>query len=651
MKDCSTVSHSAAGLAWLRMSPLRHIVLLVVDVVIAAVSLWCGFLLRFDGKILPQYAAKIPEYLLLLVTVRTLSNVVLKLHRWSFRFSGLADGTRIGVAGVLGTGLFLVGAFLLQVRMPPRSVVVMELLLTICAMTVMRFSPRLGWTYRADRRRVRRNGTLRTLIVGAGVAGDMLWRDLAQSDEHSYKVIGFVDDDRSKWGAIIGGIPVLGGIEDLPRFVKQHSIGKILIAIPRLAGSRIREILALCADLKVGFKILPVSFVYLNERTSASMLQDLSPEDLLPREQVTFSDSDASSLLADRTALVTGAAGSIGSEICLQIAHGGIGRLVMVDINENDLYLLARKLEREVPCVPVNVEVADIRDRGRMVRLLEASRPSDVFHAAAHKHVPLMEIAPAEAIKNNVVATRDLALAAHEKGVERFVYISTDKAVRPTSVMGVSKRVGEMIVRSLAERSKTQFTAVRFGNVLGSAGSVVPLFREQIAVGGPVTVTHPDVRRYFMTIREAVGLVLKVAYGDYGALCVLDMGEQIKIVDLARHMITMAGLLPDDDVPITFIGLRPGEKLFEELLTEDEERAARVSEKILGVTGPPPPSNLERMLDELGLAAESEDDASVRRLLHAIVPSYVAPEGGHRGTRSTPYPTVSGRAAGMGDMA
>jgi FlaA1/EpsC-like NDP-sugar epimerase len=648
MKECWTVSRPAKGLARLRTSPLRHVLILALDVAIAAASLWGALLLRFDGRILAEYADRIAEYLALLITVRTLSNVVLKLHRWSFRFSGLADGTRIGVAGLLGTGLFLVGAFLMQVRMPPRSVVVMELLLTTCAMTVLRFSPRLAWMYRADRRRVRKNGTLRTLIVGAGVAGDMLRRDLVQSDEHNYRVIGFVDDDRSKWGAIIGGIPVLGGIEGLPRFVKQHEIGTILIAIPRLAGSRIREILALCADLKVRFKILPVSFVYLRDRTSTSMLQDLSPEDLLPREQVTFSNSGASALLTGRTALVTGAAGSIGSEICLQLAHGGIGRLAMVDIDENGLYLLARKLEREAPLVPVNLEVADIRDRERMVRLLATIRPSDVFHAAAHKHVPLMEIAPGEAVKNNVVATRNLALAAHDNGVERFVYISTDKAVRPTSVMGASKRVGEMIVRSLAARSTTRFTAVRFGNVLGSAGSVVPLFREQIVAGGPVTVTHPDVRRYFMTIREAVGLVLKVGYGDYGALCVLDMGEQIKIVDLARHMITMAGLLPDEDIPITFIGLRPGEKLFEEVLTEDEERTVRVSEKILGVTSPRPPGDLDLRVDELATAADAGDVARVVSLLRVVVPSYTTPEGGSPAPRPAPSSQASDRAMGLG---
>ena len=254
--------------------------------------------------------------------------------------------------------------------------------------------------------------------------------------------------------------------------------------------------------------------------------------------------------------------------------------------------------------------------------LLETYRPHDVFHAAAHKHVPLMESAPCEAVKNNIVAVRELAAAADACGVERFVFISTDKAVRPTSVMGASKRVGEMIIRSLAERSRTRFCAVRFGNVLGSAGSVVPLFREQIAAGGPVTVTHPDVRRYFMTIGEAVGLVLKAGYGDYGPLCVLDMGEQINIVDLAKHMITMAGFVPGSDIPIVFTGLRPGEKLYEELLTEEEERTFRVSKRILVAHSPEPPGDLEAHLDALAEAAAAEDHRTVVRILRSLIPSF-----------------------------
>jgi FlaA1/EpsC-like NDP-sugar epimerase len=326
-----------------------------------------------------------------------------------------------------------------------------------------------------------------------------------------------------------------------------------------------------------------------------------------------------------RTALVTGAAGSIGGEICRQLLDAGIRRLVMVDMNENGLYLDSRSLSHRYPETELCTEVADVREERRVRTLFDVYRPHDVFHAAAHKHVPLMESAPCEAVKNNVLGTRNLAFVADGFATDRFVLISTDKAVKPTSVMGASKRVAEMIVRRLAERSRTRFCAVRFGNVLGSAGSVVPLFREQIARGGPVTVTHPDVKRFFMTMREAVGLVLKASYGDYGTLCVLDMGEQIRILDLARHMVTMAGLAPDIDIEIEFTGLRPGEKMYEELLTEEEERTHRVTDRIFAATSPPTPRDLERRVEDLVQAACREDASEVRRLLVGLVPTFVSP--------------------------
>ncbi len=606
----------------LRLPPLRHLLLLGLDGVIACLGLWVALLLRFDGRIWPEYLAVLPRLAVFLVASRLIANSLFKLHRWSFRFSGLPDGMRVVMAGLLGTGLFMSCVYFLQVMGPPRSVVVLELFFSTAAMGLVRFSPRLAWMYLADRTRSHKDGVFRTLIVGAGAAGEALLRDLQRSQEHNYRVIGFVDDDRSKWSMIVGGKPVLGGISDLRSLVQRHQVGKVLIAIPRLSPKRIREILSLCNDLKVRFKVLPVSFIYLSERLSVSMLQDLSPDDLLPRPQVTFYNGDQARMVRGRRTLVTGAAGSIGSEICFQLARAGIGSLVMVDVNENGLYLLKRRLEREVPATPAFAEVGDIRDQKRMNDLVRRFAPQDIFHAAAHKHVPLLESAPCEAVKNNILATRDLVATADALGVERFVYISTDKAVRPTSVMGASKRVGEMVVRAMARQSRTRFCAVRFGNVLGSAGSVVPLFREQIAAGGPVTVTDPEVRRYFMTISEAVGLVLMAAYSDSGELCVLDMGEQIRIEELARAMITMAGQVPEVDIPIVFTGLRPGEKLCEELLTEAEEQTQKLTDKIFVAQSPAPPADLEQRLDELGDAARAEDPARVLALLRALVPSY-----------------------------
>ena len=620
----------AAATGWLRFSPLRHFLVIAVDAAIPVFSLWFATFLRFEGRIPAEYGQALPALLVLLVLARILANAPLRLHRWSFRFSGLADGARVGLAGLLGTGLFLLALFLLGLPHPPRSVVVMELFLSTFLMATMRFAPRLAWMYVSEHARAGQGGAQRTVIIGAGVAGELLLRDLQQSGEHSYYVVGFVDDDRSKGGIILGGKTVLGTVAELPAVAKRYRVATVLIAIPRMSAQRIREILALCADLKLQFKILPVSFAYLNDRAAAAMLQDLQPEDLLPRGQVDFSESGQRAAIMGRRVLVTGAAGSIGREICAQLLRARVTRLVMVDLNENEMYLASRELQRLYPDAAVMTEVADIRDPGRIEALFAKCRPQDVFHAAAHKHVPLMEIAPGEAIKNNVLGTRNVALAADRAGVDRFVLISTDKAVRPTSVMGASKRVAEMIVRQLTRTSHTRFCAVRFGNVLGSAGSVVPLFRAQIAAGGPVTVTDPEVRRYFMTIREAVGLVLQAGYGDYGELCVLDMGEQIRIVDLAHHMITMAGQVPDVDIAIEFTGLRPGEKLFEELLTEEEERTHQVDRKIFVASCPAPPEDLDRRVIELADAAAEEDGDQVRAVLRTIVRTYTCPAPGKR---------------------
>jgi len=557
-----------------------------------------------------------------------LATISMRSHRWSFRFSGLADAVRLWLAGLLGTGLFLGLVYFFNAPRPPRSVVAMELLLSMAAMGAVRFSPRYAAATWLDFSRGR-NGHLHTIIAGAGAAGEMLLRDLQRSDEHSYQVVGFVDDDPNKRGEVIGGKTVLGSLDDLPQVAKKHHVDKLLIAIPRIEPKRLREILSRCAELGLRVKSLPVSFVYIDAKISASMLQDLQPDDLLPRAQVDFSDTGESGTALGRRVLVTGAAGSIGGEICRQLLRASVKQLVMVDINENELYLAQRRLEGQFRELELITEIADIRDYIRMRALFERYRPEDVFHAAAHKHVPLMEAAPCEAVKNNVGGTRHVARAAHECGAERFIYISTDKAVRPTSVMGASKRVGEMVVRALALCSQTQFKAVRFGNVLGSAGSVVPIFREQIARGGPVTVTDPDVRRYFMTISEAVGLVLRAGYGGCQDLCVLDMGEQIRIDELARHMIIMAGRTPGVDVKIEYTGLRPGEKLFEELLTEDEERTHQAMKKVFTAVCPPPPFNLDMRLDELESAAAAEDAARVLDLLRSLVPSYTPRRNGH----------------------
>jgi FlaA1/EpsC-like NDP-sugar epimerase len=536
--------------------------------------------------------------------------------------SGLSEATRLTAITTLGTAFIALAMFAVRRPLLPRSVMALEFFFSTMFMAAMRFAPRLATGWFAEQRRSRQDGAFRTLIIGAGNAGDLLLRDLARSPEHNYHVVGFVDDDRRKHGLSVGGKPVLGSIDSLPLLVRKFGAARILIAIPRLPADRIRSILNLCSNLKVSFQIIPASFRYLEERVTSAMLHDLSPEDLLPRDQVQFDPDEIKALIGGRCVLVTGGGGSIGGEIARQVARYGARRVVLIDMNENSLYLLARRLRHEYPELELFTEIADIRDSAKLEHLGERYKPQDVFHAAAHKHVPLMEDAPEEAIKNNVFGTRNVAHMAIACGAERFVFISTDKAVRPSSVMGASKRLAELVIRDMAHDAKTKFTIVRFGNVLGSAGSVVPLFKEQIERGGPVTVTHPDCTRYFMTIPEAVGLVLLAGLGDYGELCILDMGEAIRITDLATHMITMAGHIAGVDISIIYTGLRPGEKIAEEILTEEEEQTRVARNRILVAKSPPPPADLAQRLQRLQAVADGTDRNAIRQILCELLPSY-----------------------------
>jgi FlaA1/EpsC-like NDP-sugar epimerase len=608
----------------LRNPLLRHLAIFASDALIAAASLWLAMLLRFEGRITPLYLAVLPQYIALLATSRVAATWLLQTHRWTFRFAGLQDAVRVTSATILGTGLFLATVYMLRLVSPPRSVVVLEFLLSGVLMLAARYAPRVLLLYWRRMTLLRSGEARRTLIVGAGAAGEMLLRDLQRSNDHHYNVVGFIDDDPMRHKALVCGRPVLGGVDQLRETVERLKISDILIAIPRDSREVTRDVVAACVGLAVKIKTLPVSFVYFHEHGAARMLHDLSPEDLLARRRVEF-DAREREAFAGRRVLVTGAAGSIGREICHQLLGLGIGHLLAVDLNENGLYLLEQEFKRRYAAGTFSVQLADIRDGDRVSSLVEEFRPQDIFHAAAHKHVPLMEAAPCEAVKNNIVGTRHVLEAAERYGAECLVFISTDKAVAPTSVMGATKRVGEMMTRAVAARSSVRGCAVRFGNVLGSDGSVVPLFRQQIEAGGPVTVTHPEVRRYFMTIPEAVGLVLKAAYGRFGELCVLNMGEPIRIMDLARQMISMAGLVPDVDIPIVITGLRPGEKLNEELVTEDERVTIHAEGKIQVVEGPPPPADVWKWIDALAQAADAEDADAVRACLKSLVPAYAAP--------------------------
>jgi len=448
--------------------------------------------------------------------------------------------------------------------------------------------------------------------VGAGAAGEMIARDMRSKAAYGYEPIGFVDDDPRKAGAHIHGVPVLGTRQALAQILETHQPSDVLVAMPSASAAIVREIVRALEPYKIPLRTLPNLSDIMDGRVYVDQIRSLKIEDLLARGRVDLDDKLSRQLIAGRRVLVTGAGGSIGSELCRQIAHLSPASLVLFERYENSLHAIRLELDDQKPPFAVVPALGDVTDAARVDGVLERYRPEIVFHAAAHKHVPLMEENPCEAIKNNVRGTRVLARAAEVHGVNRFIMISTDKAANPTSVMGASKRVAELLVQAQAEGSGTSFTTVRFGNVLGSNGSVVPRFLEQIAKGGPVTVTHPDVRRFFMLIPEAVQLVLHAAtHAQNGAILVLEMGEQVMLVDLARDLIRLSGLAPNDDIKIVFTGLRQGEKLSEELSGANEELGPSGVEKILRVKSlaKVPPDLPARIVALEVAAAEGRVDA------------------------------------------
>lgn len=411
----------------------------------------------------------------------------------------------------------------------------------------------------------------KTLIYGAGDAGALVAREYKSHYNGSHPVIGFIDDDPQKHNLSIYGLSVLGGRDSIPSLVYKYGIDEIIIAMPSVSGNTIREIVQFCKESVASVKILPGVYQLLDGQVTINQIRPVDIEDLLGREPVQVNLREISNYLKGKVVLVTGAGGSIGSELCRQIALVEPGKLVLLGHGENSIHKIWLELRDRFPSLELAVEIADIRDKPKLQRVFSKHKPSVVFHAAAHKHVPLMEMHPDEAVKTNVFGTKNVAELADKENAEIFVLISTDKAVNPSSVMGATKRMAELIIQNMFEGSRTKFVAVRFGNVLGSNGSVVPVFKEQIAKGGPVTVTHPDMTRYFMTIPEAVQLVIQAgAMAEGGEVFILDMGEPVKIVDLATNLIKLSGFEPGKDIKIKFTGIRPGEKLFEELLTAEE---------------------------------------------------------------------------------
>jgi FlaA1/EpsC-like NDP-sugar epimerase len=584
-------------------------------------------MLRFEFEIPIPYRIIFPKLLAVSLVVRAIVHWRLGLFHGLWRYSGSRDLRLIIVAATVSSLSYTALWAFTQASTFPRSIFILDWAFSILIVGGMRFLIRTV-------REVTIQNTLpnngaprrRLLVIGAGDAGEMLMREIVRIYGRRYETLGFLDDNPSKHGEQIHGVSVLGPIDRVAELAETQKIDEIILAIPSLRGREMRRILELCRPTGAQIRTLPGVDKLIDGRVTVTQLADVNIEDLLGRDPIVLDTDELATFLEGRVTLVTGAGGSIGSELCRQVCRFGPKRLVLIEQAENSLFHIERALRAEFPGVDLVPCIADICDTKRINAVFDAEKPQVVFHAAAHKHVPLMEANPGEAIKNNVFGTRKLADLAHRHGVEKFVMVSTDKAVNPTSVMGVSKRVAEIYVQSLSQRSRTQFVTVRFGNVLGSAGSVVPVFREQILRGGPVTVTHPDMQRYFMTIPEACQLVMQAgAMGGGGEIFVLDMGEPVKIVDLARDLIRLSGLEPDQDIEIKFTGMRPGEKLFEEIAVDEENVDKTKHPKIfVGRFRPHVLVEVERGLAELHRLSDGRDINGIKVAFKRVVPEYAA---------------------------
>jgi FlaA1/EpsC-like NDP-sugar epimerase len=589
----------------------------LVDLLLTVAGNYFAFWFRFDGAIPAAFWDIWRETIPLLVLFRGLTFIPFHLYDSVWQYVGLRD-LRAIVASVSVSGVLfcLLIRGVLGLRAYPRSVFLMDLVLVVFLMAAARVGWRLWREYRVNAR------TKRVLIFGAGDAGARIVREILQGGEHGYHPVGFVDDDPAKVGRRIHGIPVLGTRVDLPRIIGETNPSEVLVAIARATPEMFRGVVKALESHKVPIRALPPLRDILDGRARLHDVRDLAVADLLGRVPVGLDMDTVRHLVEGKRVLVTGAGGTIGSELSRQIAALGPKSLVLFERYENALWAVERSVAGLMPGGRVYSVIADVTDEQRVDEVLADHRPELILHAAAHKHVPLMELNPCEAIKNNVKGTRIVGEAAGRHGVEWFVLISSDKAVNPSSVMGATKRVAELLAMALAERGPTGFVAVRFGNVMGSNGSVIPLFLEQIKGGGPVTITHPDMRRYFMLIPEAVQLVLQAAaLGENGALYVLDMGDQIKVVDMARNLIRLSGFIPEREISIIYTGVRPGEKLSEELVALDETIEPSRLEGIRRVrsTGDLSFENLGRSVADLERFAEKGATGAVMQQLGAMV--------------------------------
>ncbi|MFW6264936.1 MAG: polysaccharide biosynthesis protein [Bacillota bacterium] len=592
--------------------------LIIVDVILINLAMILSFFMRFDSGWIDYF-----EYRYLLVITLT-SFIVLffsNLYNKMWQYASIAElKSIVKVSALINLTLILYVFF--SIESLPRSILLINFILDVFILGSTRFGLRLLKDHLNQKEIL--GVRTRVLVIGAGDAGEIIIREMNKHPELKKDIIGLIDDDPQKINLEIHGKKVLGNRYYIPDVIRKYAVDEIIIAIPSARGSEIKEIYEYCNIDGVKVNIVPGMFEIINGDVNLSQIREVKVQDLLGREQVKLNNRAIALHVENKTVLVTGAGGSIGSELCRQISRFNPQRLIMLDIYENNLYFLDLELKNKFKNILFHPVIASIRDKEKLENIFKKYRPDVVFHAAAHKHVPLMEHNPEEAVKNNIFGSRNLIEVADEFAVDRFVLISTDKAVNPTNIMGASKRVAEMLVQSMNKKSKTKFMAVRFGNVLGSQGSVIPLFKKQIAQGGPITVTHEEVTRYFMTIPEAVQLVIQAgSLGQGGEVFVLDMGQPVKIIDLARDLIKLSGLKPDEDIKIEITGLRPGEKLYEELLHATEDNIATEHERIfitrlnnINVV------KLEQICEELESNISNDDTQGIINCMVKLVDTY-----------------------------
>lgn len=611
---------------------LRNRLFFAIDLLALPLATLLAFGIRFEGWhwTRTSYWGLAITYMVIGTLIKVLGLLLGGIYRRLWRYASIAD-CEVLVAWVLGSGVAAAAVglfFIADFRLPfvgyvdrvPLSIAMLDGLIGGAFLIAPRVLVRA--LARGSRSTVR-TGHRRALIVGAGSAGALIGKELRENHQLGIEPVGFVDDDRTKHRQRIHNLPVFGSLADLPMLAEKHAIDEVLIAMPTAPGSVVREVVRRAHEASLRTQILPGMFEIISGRKSVNALRAVKIEDLLRRESITTDLDQVASLVTDRTVLVTGAGGSIGSELVRQLSTLSPERIILLGRGENSIFELQQELNRSFPHSDYKPVIADVRDWQRMQRVMHSYRPFSVFHAAAHKHVPLMEQNVSEAVLNNVLGTRNVVTLAAEVDAEHFVLVSTDKAVNPTSVMGATKRIAELVVHDTAAHQLSGYVSVRFGNVLGSRGSVVPTFLKQINAGGPVTITHKEMTRYFMTIPEAVQLVLQAAaLGERGEVFVLDMGEPVKVVDLACDLIRLSGLEVDRDIEIRVTGLRPGEKLYEELFFNSDNATGTVHPKILRAREQDSGYSASQVDTLIRAAAANVPQRELRKLIRAIVPEY-----------------------------